>query len=89
MKVSMIETALDDLRQSAGLPVPVRSWHVETGADATGDPAIWVWVTLDDHVELGTRDQIREQVRHTIQRMDEDAPWVYVRFRTASEEVTL
>ena len=79
-----IESALAELRE---LPA-VSSWQVETGPDATDDPAVWVWVMLEDEgVDFQTRSQLREIVRDQVRHETNDGSWVYVRFRTASELV--
>ena len=80
-----IESALAKLRE---LPAQVSSWHVETGPDATDDPAVWVWVMLEDEgVDFHTRSQLREIVRNQVRDQTNDGSWVYVRFRSASEPV--
>ena len=80
-----IESALDRLRE---LPARVCSWQVETGPDATDDPAVWVWVMLEDEgVDFQTRSQLREIVRGQIRQQTNDESWVYVRIRGASEPV--
>ena len=84
MKVpaTAIESELENLQE---LPTPVASWQVETGTDATEEPSVWVWVTLEhEDVDRGTRANLREIVRKTIRRRD-DTSWVYVRFRGARE----
>jgi len=77
------------LREIRGFPAGVRSWTIETGPDASGSDAVWVWVTLEDEAfERRTTAQVRELIRQAVQRQGgEHAPWVYVRFRGASEEV--
>ena len=81
----IIESALAELRE---LPAQVSSWQVETGPDATDDPAVWVWVMLEDEgVDFQTRSQLREIVRNQVRHQTNDGSWVYVRFRTASEPV--
>ena len=83
--VEAIESALAELR---GLPAQVRSWQVETGPDATDDPAVWVWVMLqDEDVDFETRSRLREMVREQVRHQTKDGSWVYVRFRGASELV--
>ena len=78
-----IESALAELR---GLPARVSSWQVETGPDATDDPAVWVWVMLEDEeVDFQTRSRLREVVRNQVRHEIDDGSWVYVRFRGASE----
>ena len=39
-----IQCALEDLQN---LPTPVSSWLVETGFDATDDPAVWMWAMIE------------------------------------------
>ena len=81
--VEAIEAALARLRD---LPAPVSSWEVETGPDATDDPAVWVWVMLaDEGVDFQTRSRLRELVRDQVLDVTHDGSWVYVRFRTASD----
>jgi hypothetical protein len=78
-----IESALRELRH---LPTRVSSWHVETGPDATEQSAVWVWATLENEdVDAATRAQVRDIVRDAVRRASDPAPWVYVRFRAASE----
>ena len=80
-----IESALAELR---GLPAQVNSWQVETGPDATDDPAVWVWVMLEDEeVDFQTRSRLREMVRNQVRHETNDGSWVYVRFRGTSESV--
>ena len=80
-----IESALAELR---GLPAQVSSWQVETGPDATDDPAVWVWVMLEDEaVDFQTRSRLREMVRNQVRNKTNDDSWVYVRFRGAPESV--
>ena len=63
-------------------PVPVRHWKVEKGADATGDDAVWVWVTLEDQgADIVTRSELRHKVRDAVADFEDPGPyWVYVRF---------
>lgn len=80
-----IESQLKGLQ---GLPTPVASWEVETGLDATDDPAIWVWAMLEEEeVDGETQEVLRDIIRKAVRRLAHDPPWVYVRFRGASESV--
>jgi hypothetical protein len=83
------ETVDRVLREVRGFPLGVRSWTIETGPDASGAEAVWVWVTLeDDAFDPRTTTQVRELIREAVHRRGgEHAPWVYVRFRGASEKV--
>ncbi|HLK56860.1 MAG TPA: hypothetical protein VKU00_09860, partial [Chthonomonadaceae bacterium] len=38
----------DVLNRLANLPAPVRKWEVDTGPDATGENAVWIWAVMDD-----------------------------------------
>ena len=72
------------------LLTPVNKWEVDTGADATGDDAGWVWAILEDAIwdQLSREGlaRLRESIRDTVSHAAKDpAPWVYVRFRTVSE----
>lgn len=80
-------TIEDVLHNMADLPASVQAWDVEVGADATGEEAVWVWVTLrDEDLNRQTRERFRDLVRNAIRQQTSDAPpWVYVRFRGASE----
>jgi hypothetical protein len=83
VSVQVIESALANLR---GLPAPVSAWEVETGPDATDDPAVWVWVILrDEDVDFETRSRLRDMVRKQVRDQTDDGSWVYVRFRSAAE----
>ena len=79
-----IESALG---QMSALPAAVSAWHVEAGPDVTEEPAVWVWVTLEqDDVDAKTRARMRDMVRTSVRKMvGDEAHWVYVRFRAASE----
>lgn len=80
-----IKAALSELRD---LPTPVNSWLVETGLDSTDDPAVWVWVILEDEdADFQTRSQLRKIVQRKVLSEAHDMSWVYVRFRGASESV--
>ena len=80
-----IENALAEL---VDLPTPVKEWRVETGPDVTEDPAVWAWVRLEeDDVDFETRSRLRDLVRRRVRDETDDASWVYVRFRGASEPI--
>ena len=88
--MNTIATIEDALRSMADLPASVQTWDVEIGADATGDEAVWVWVTLqEEDLNRQTREQFRSLVRNAVRQQTSNSPlWVYVRFRGASEAVT-
>ena len=88
---NMTTTDLKDVLNGLhDLPTPVTKWEVDTGADATGDDAVWVWAILEDAIldQLSREGlgRLRESIRDAVSRAAENpAPWVYVRFRTVSE----
>jgi len=72
-----------------GLELPgVAEWYIETGPDATGDDAVWVWLILEEEdVDFDTRSDLRRRVFDGVREAGgETPPWVYVRFRTVAEE---
>ncbi|MDE0704146.1 MAG: hypothetical protein F4114_04390 [Rhodospirillaceae bacterium] len=82
-----IEAALDEL---PGLPAWVSGWQVETGLDWVDDPAVWVWVLLEDEeVEAAALDRLQEVIRDRVRLLTGPAVWAYVRFRGASEMAQL
>ena len=84
MTSATIESILQNL---PNLPVPVRSWRVEMGPDATEESAVWVWATLDDeNADRNTRARLRDLVKEAVSKVPNTlSPWVYVRFRALSE----
>jgi hypothetical protein len=69
------------------LPPNVHRFDVDFGEDSTGDPAVWIWLTVDDELQPSPQsiaglnsfvtdvrsDILRAGLRH----------WPYVRFRPA------
>ena len=61
----------------------------ETDLDASGDPALWIWVVADD--EAVKRKDFRDQLATVEERLREatsrESPerWPYIRLRTVSE----
>jgi hypothetical protein len=93
--------ALADIRKLLdpsllGLREPPRVVRIELeeGFDSTGDPALYIWVLLDDETALDDDvtwqnvKQIDRTIRETLRGADEQR-WPYVRFRTESEHRTL
>jgi hypothetical protein len=71
------------------LPGWVREIRFETGNDSNGDPAVWIWVEVDD--EAATADVLSRNTRQVRGLLGEcvrhlEVPhWPYIRFRTSSE----
>lgn len=83
-----LQRLLDHLE--AHKPAGVQRYVVRVGEDATGDPAVWVWVILegpwpgyDEREKL--LQALREQVGQVWQPGAEP-PLVYVYFRSADEQ---
>ena len=74
----------------------VADWRVETGEDHLDDPAVWVWVILEDSVwgcleddaKSDQRDEICQRVLTHVAASGEER-WVYVFFRTKMEQEEL
>ena len=90
--VEKIEGTLENLRRDAGaLPFPVHSWRVEAGLDWTDDPAVWIWVHLEDD-EAFTRENTENRIDLADTVVDRvwndywngrdvgDEYWIYVQF---------
>lgn len=87
MDKTAIQEALESL---ADLGVRVREWKVEVGEDSSGEPAVWVWVQLEDpepDVGWETRDKLRKRVWDVVRQTIDGPtkPWVYVRVLHAEE----
>jgi hypothetical protein len=83
----------EDIREAvkkASLPDTVRDLSYRLDVDASGAPAVWVWVVVDD-AAASSRDfpavaaGIRDAIRNALQQAGIDR-WPYVRFRTRSEQ---
>ena len=75
----VVQTQLERM----SLPVPVRSWDVKDGLDATDDPAVWVWAHIgseqsDSDALRCLKAMVRERVREVT-----DGLWAYVLIREA------
>lgn len=77
----------------AGLPDFVHDVACTLDVDATGDPAVWIWVILSDEKTQGdafaeSTEQIRELIWTAFNKA-QIARWPYIRFRSASEQAVL
>jgi hypothetical protein len=86
-------TEADHVRRvlkQADFPPSVKSFDFELGEDATGDPAAWIWIIVDDAASdsqdfASTASEIRQRVRKAFAEA-RILRWPYVRFRSVSEE---
>lgn len=74
----------------AGLPGWVREMVFETGSDATGDPALWVWVEVDDAIATGSHllddfQPVRATLGDAVAKISPGL-WPYIRLRSSSEQ---
>lgn len=88
-RLTISNEMIDELRSRLG--DEVLRLDVETGPDADGEPAVWVWVVIkaDAGEEAWTwenRERIRAQVRQGLENAGV-SEWVYVRFQDAAELV--
>jgi hypothetical protein len=79
--------------KNAALPDTVREVSQRVDVDATGAPAVWIWVVVDDAAAVrpdfpSVAAAIRDAIRDALEQAG-IARWPYVRFRTRSEEAEL
>jgi len=72
------------------LPDWVREMVFETGFDASGGPALWIWIEVEDQAARGVDMfenflMIRQELTEAGGQICPDR-WVYVRMRTVSEQ---
>lgn len=84
---------IEDIRGVLGaldLPSRVLDWHVETGEDANGYPAIWVLAILPDETAVDSDEAVAlwSSIWEGLTAADADARWVYLSFRSESEAIS-
>jgi hypothetical protein len=72
------------------LPPWCQDFRIETGEDANGDSAIWIWVEVDDSaiqkdVLTANFGLLQEQIEGTLRQLGVER-WPYIRLRTVSEQ---
>jgi hypothetical protein len=72
------------------LPAWVKELRFETGNDASGDPALWIWVEVEDvaakkDVLTANFEQVRELLEGAVRSLGVER-WPYIRLRTVSEQ---
>ena len=82
--------AIHEMLEQAHVSDQVNTYVVRTGEDSTGDPAVKIWVILNDEVgespDFGRETaDISQQVVAVLRDRHVDL-WPYVRFRTRSEQ---
>ncbi|MBI3118971.1 MAG: hypothetical protein HYZ00_09820 [Candidatus Hydrogenedentes bacterium] len=92
-KLETDEAVIRSAINKADLPESVLEVKTEFDADATGDPAVWLYVIVSDK-EANSRKfsqsslDILEKLREAVQQTGVDR-WPYIRFRSESEQATL
>jgi hypothetical protein len=80
---------IDQVIKKRPLPESVRSFRIEFGTDSTGDPAVTIWLIVDDDPNPPKRvlDQTTKFVRETEGDLLNLGlrHWPYIRFSPASE----
>ena len=79
-----------EMLEQAHVSDQITAYLVRTGEDSTGDPAVKIWVILNDEAgespDFGAETaDISEQVVAVLRDQHVDL-WPYVRFRTRSEQ---
>jgi hypothetical protein len=74
-------------------PDAALTWVCEFGQDSTGDPAVWIWVIVDDEAAddpafTNTTIHLQRDILIALQKAGIDR-WPYLRFHTASEQKEL
>ena len=94
-ETASIEELLERLRNEGRFPAKpkIRRFEVEADYDHTGDPALFIWVLLEDDTpeeEQRWADvkPIEETIREAVFASG-DPRWPYVRFRTEAEHLEL
>jgi hypothetical protein len=69
------------------LPSNVHGFEIDFGEDSAGDPAVWIWLTVDDEIQPSDQSiaglaQFVRGVRNDLLRAGLRY-WPYVRFRPA------
>jgi hypothetical protein len=82
-----------EVLEGVDFPPGVVTWEYEIGADATGDPAVWIWLFVDEDVvqrkEVSrVTTAAREMIRDALSAAG-IARWPYVRARTVAEQRAL
>jgi hypothetical protein len=74
-------------------PAGVLTWEFEFGQDSSGDPAVWIWVVVEDAAAddphfAAVSTRLQRTIHEELQRAALDR-WPYLRFRTESEQRAL
>jgi hypothetical protein len=84
---------LREAMKEVHFPDVVQTWYHEFGRDSSDEPAVWIWVVVDDAAadDAGfttATTRLQREIHRSLQRAGLDR-WPYVRFRTFSEQRSL
>ena len=86
--MAIIEAALQELRAEP-LPMPLEAWHIESGPDWSGDPAVWVWILLREtnapDPDIDNLFELQNIVHERVKNLVDDDSFVYVRIGDVSD----
>ena len=86
--MAIIEAALQELR-AGPLPMPLEAWHIESGPDWSGDPAVWVWILLREtnapDPDIDNLFELQNIVQERVSDLVDDDSFVYVRIGDVSD----
>ena len=86
--MATIEAALRELRAEP-LPMPLDAWHLESGPDWAGEPAVWVWILLREtdspDPDIDNLFELQNIVRERVKNLVDDDSFVYVRIGDVSD----
>lgn len=80
-----VQEAIEKLKLE--LPKEVVDFEYEIGLDSTGDPALWIWLILEQSEDAWSREnraELRERIDKTLRDVGV-ARWPYIRFRGVEE----
>ena len=86
--MATIEAELRELRTEP-LPMPLEAWHIESGPDWSGDPAVWVWILLREtnapDPDIDNLFELQNIVHERVSDLVDDDSFVYVRIGDVSD----
>jgi hypothetical protein len=84
---------LQEVMESLALPEWVLTWEFEFRFDFSGDPAVWIWIIVDD--QAAAREDFMQQSREVREKLRTSLwaagiqHWPLIHFRTAGDQRSL
>lgn len=81
---------LREAMKKVDFPDSVETWDYEFGRDSSAEPAVWIWLIVDDAAAEDTTladvtIRLRREIHRAVQSVGLER-WPYVRVRTVSEQ---